>query len=65
MRTYFEIQELYRSEFGVTLKTCWIADVKRKLGLTKRVAPNRISRQRVKYPCPPGYFEKIKKLLIV
>jgi len=49
--TYAKIQELYRRDFNKTIKTCWIADVKRQLGLTKRKAFNRINKNSVKYPC--------------
>lgn len=50
--TYKEIQESYKNEYGTTIKSCWIADVKRKLGKTTRKAYNRISKKKVKYPCP-------------
>jgi hypothetical protein len=49
---YKKIQELYKNEFNRTIKTCWIADVKRELNLTTRVSANRISTDSVKYPCP-------------
>ncbi len=57
---YLEIQKKYREQFNVTVKTCWIADVKRELGLITRIAHNRINKDKVKYPCP----EAIKKRLI-
>lgn len=50
--TYKTIQELYKNQFNKTIKTCWIADVKRELGLTTRISKNRISKDYVKYPCP-------------
>ena len=49
--TYKEIQDCYYEQFNKTLKTCWIADVKREMGLTTRVAYNRIDPERVKHPC--------------
>lgn len=52
--TYKEIQTKAKKELGRTIKSCWIADVKRKLGLTTRKAHNRISDEKVKYPCPEG-----------
>lgn len=64
MRTYSEVQRLYYSKYKRTIKTCWIADVKRKLGLTTRVAANRINKTKVKYPCHPDDFEKIKKIVL-
>lgn len=55
--TYKTIQELYKKQFYRTIKTCWIADVKRELGLTTRISKNRISKDSVKYPC---HNEEIK-----
>ena len=52
MATYKEIQEDIRHRHHVTVKTCWIADVKRQHGLTKRMASNRLDPMRAKYPCP-------------
>lgn len=56
--TYKQIQDLAKKELGRTLKSCWIADVKRKLGMTTRIAYNRISSSKVKYPCPEGRIEE-------
>jgi hypothetical protein len=50
--TYKTIQKLYKNQFNKTIKTCWIADVKRELGLTTRISKNRINKDSVKYPCP-------------
>ncbi|MCM4153594.1 hypothetical protein DHD05_18530 [Arenibacter sp. N53] len=52
--TYKQIQSLAKKELGRTIKPCWIADVKRELGLTTRVAFNRISSLEIKDPCPEG-----------
>jgi hypothetical protein len=49
---YTSIQSEYRKLYGRSIKSCWIADAKRELHLTKRVANNRISTHSVKYPCP-------------
>lgn len=49
---YKTIQILFKNEFNKTIKTCWIADVKRELGLTTRISKNRINQNTVKYPCP-------------
>jgi hypothetical protein len=54
MLTYKELQTMHKKEFGKTLKSCWIADVKREQGLIKRIAHNRIDSKKVKYPCPDG-----------
>ncbi len=45
------IQEHYKKTFGTTIKTCWIADVKRELGQTTRKSHNRLDGNSVKYPC--------------
>ncbi|RXR17371.1 hypothetical protein EQG63_11190 [Flavobacterium amnicola] len=52
MMTYKSIQELYKETFNRTIKTCWIADVKRELGQTTRKSYNRLDDNTVKYPCP-------------
>jgi hypothetical protein len=52
MATYRDIQERVKSTHGFVPKTCWIADLKSKHGLTTRKAPNRQPGGRA-YPCPP------------
>lgn len=49
---YKEVQSEYKRLYGKAIKSCWIADVKREYGLTKRIAYNRIDVNSVKYPCP-------------
>jgi len=39
--TYSEIRRIYKCYYGVTIKDCWIADVKRQLGFRVRNAYNR------------------------
>ena len=59
--TYKEIQSSYKIKHNATIKTCWIADVKRKLGLPMR---ERKSKEPVKYPCPNDVIKKrIEKYL--
>jgi len=60
--TYKEIQAAYRRRYGRTVKTCWIADVKRKHGKTTRVAPNRAGAI-PQEPCPPDIFPKLEALM--
>lgn len=61
--TYKEIQGNYKRNYKRTIKTCWIADVKRSMGLTNRKAANRVG-QKVKYPCPNKEIGlRIKKLI--
>lgn len=52
MATYKEIQEDIRQRHHVTVKTFWIADIKRQHGQTRRIASNRLDPERAKYPCP-------------
>ena len=52
MATYKEIQAFVREKYGFTVKTCWIADMKKICGLSDRVAPNRISLTEKTNPCP-------------
>lgn len=60
MATYRQIQDDVQARHGRTVKTCWIADVKSSHGLTTRVAPNRESIQKRKYPCPPDVWPIIE-----
>jgi len=63
MATYKEIQKNVKENYGVTIKTCWIADVKDKHGLISRPATNRISLKTKVYPCPEKYVEMIEDTL--
>lgn len=63
MATYKEIQDDIRRRHQVAVKTCWIADVKRKYGKTSRCAANRINPEQVKYPCPEDKRELIEESL--
>lgn len=60
--TYEKAQALYRERHGKTVKTCWIADVLRKHGRTKRKASNRLGAE-PKYPCPDNVLLKLEKIL--
>ncbi len=62
--TYQIIQQLYQNQFKRTIKMCWIADAKRELGLTTRIAYNRLNKDSVKYPCPNEEIKTwLKKIL--
>ena len=62
--TYKDIQEYVKKNYGISIKTCWIADVKRAHGLTKRTSPNRIDSNSVAYPCPSEHRKKIENALM-
>jgi len=55
-------QLLYRQCHGRAVKTCWIADVKRRHGRTGRRSWNRTGAE-PKYPCPDSVFPKLEKIL--
>lgn len=61
--TYNDIQEYVRTNYGRTVKSCWIAEIKRAYGLTKRQSPNRADPDAVKYPCPAEHRPKIEEAL--
>ena len=63
MLTYKQIMECVRRRTGRTVKTCWIAEVKRELGLTARVAWNR-GQGTGTPPSPPRYKEAIRHCLL-
>lgn len=59
MATYKEIQSYVKKKYDISVKTCWIADMKEHHGLEKRVAPNRISVNSKTNPCPSDKQEMI------
>ena len=61
--TYKEIQETYRRNFGKTIKTCWIADVKRRMGYKVREAYNRQGVTIIN-GCPPNIVDSIGQILV-
>ena len=62
--TYKQIQDYYKKQYDKTIKTCWIADVRRELGLPTRRAYNRKNESFVIYPCPQGEVKKRIKYII-
>lgn len=52
MATYKQIQEHVKVTYGITVKTCWIADMKEQCGLTRKDAINRKDLNKREYPCP-------------
>lgn len=61
LATYKQVQEYVAEKYAVTIKTCWIADVKDTHGLVKRPAPNREGER--KNPCPLKYWDMIEDAL--
>lgn len=62
MKTYKEIQEYVKKKYGFTPKTCWIADVKEKCGISVRKAWNRKGKR--KHPCPKSKFQAIREAIL-
>lgn len=63
--TYRQLQTRVSEELGVrpsSVKTCWIAQVKRELGLTGRRAPN-AGQGNGASQCPPRYRRAIERCL--
>ena len=58
MATYKEIQKKYKEKFNRTCKTCWIADVKERCGLS--IKPTHKNERVV--PCPEDKVEKVKEI---
>jgi hypothetical protein len=59
--TYKEIQNKGEKDLGIAIKNCWIAYVKRELGLVTKTIHNRISQKEVKYPSPDGPIKECVK----
>lgn len=52
MATYADVIELGRRRLGVTIQSCWIADIKRKNGVEMRPSHNRKDPYHPIKPCP-------------
>lgn len=63
MATYRQIQEYVKSAHHFTPKTCWIAHIKELNGLNPHIAPNRLSNESRKYPCPSDKRDAIEEAL--
>lgn len=59
--TYENIQSYIALKYGVTAKTCWIAEVKEAYGLTRGPDSKRIG-TRIE-PCPKKHWDKIVEAL--
>ena len=60
MATYKEIQTYIKEKHGYSVKTCWIADAKKKCGLEPKIAPNRLDPNSRVHPCPDNKLDDIK-----
>jgi hypothetical protein len=60
MATYEEITIYVKEKYNVNIKPCYIAHVKEIVGLKPKIAPNRISNNSRKYPCPESKINLIK-----
>lgn len=57
MAAYKKIQAWVKKEYGLPIRTCWIAHCKELKGLELKKAPNR--RGPRKHPCPENKREPI------
>ena len=62
LMTYTQAANIYKKRHGRVVKTCWIADVKRRHGKTKHESWNRIGVE-PKYPCPDHVFPRLETIL--
>ena len=60
--TYKKVQDEYHEQHGRTVKSCWIAHIKRDHNATTHRAYNR-GPGKVKYPCPPEIYPKLEKII--
>lgn len=60
--TYRDISARYKALYGNTIKTCWIADVKRQIGFQVRRAHIRQG-DTILNPCPPVLVRRIKQII--
>ena len=60
--SYSEIQSYVKRRYGISVKTCWIAEVKESYGLTRGPAHNRKGPKRGN-PCPQQHWDKIENAL--
>ena len=63
MPTYKQVAECVRRRTGRTVKTCWIAEVKCELGMTRGPAHNR-GQGIGAPPCPARYREAIRACIL-
>lgn len=64
MATYKEIQDFVKKKHGYIPKTCWIAHCKEVLGISVKMANNRISPEKRTHPCPEKKIGDIKEAFI-
>jgi len=62
MATYDQIINYVRENYGYTVSTCWIADIKEQHGLTVRRSWNRQGNGRAN-PCPETKREGIERAM--
>lgn len=63
MATYKEIINYIKNKHGFTIKTCWIAHVKKICGCNPKIALNRISLNNRVNPCLKEKLKPIKDAL--
>jgi hypothetical protein len=64
MGTYKNIQAYVKTNYGRSVKTCWIAHVKEICGLKPNLAVNRLDAATRKHPCPENRQGYIREAFI-
>jgi len=60
--TYKVIQDVHKRLYNKTIKSCWIADVKRQLGISVRKAYNRRTEE-IGNKCPERFVLNIIRII--
>ena len=63
--TYQVIQDKYFELYDHTIKTCWIADIKRELGLPVKTSVRRIDPTSIKNKCPESKRSNVVEVFIL
>ena len=60
--TYKKVQAAYEQRYGKSVKTCWIADIKREFDPAMKQAWNRQSNIPTN-PCPDNVYANLKTIM--
>lgn len=61
--TYKKIQEYVKEKYGFHVHSTYIAEVKRKYGVSMHEAPNKVEEPKREYPCPEEKVRAIEDAL--
>lgn len=63
MGNYTKIQDEYKRQYGRTVKSCWIADLKRELKIPTKVSKRRINPNEIANKCPVTIKPKLGPII--